>query len=313
MTIGFPITALCREFRIRRKAKIDPTASRLMRPVCGNCSFSDSSIAFDVKAPDSAPVKWPERKLRYSFKVRRLAPMVIASWRATSWIRNIGILGRANSRQFHPIISAPRHHHQRWMAKDASIMGLNMAITSYVHYLQDLKRVIDRIRDRPFEFDDADVQLALCKNGFGYRSRDRVKDGQLFSEHHMGALNIHDWQPDHDLVGRAEIDEFFELPEVFAYSDSALHTEKNPLSVAHWDATIGIVEIEVRERHFPSRRQRMLFAGFSDRIHAEFFLAVERDFIVHDNQPGTRLYEWRETVPNEEMFSTSMGLPNHSR
>ena len=192
---------------------------------------------------------------------------------------------------------------------EASTLGLNMAVTSYTHYLRDLKKIIDRIRDRPFEFDCAEVQLALCKNGFGYRCRDRVEHGQLFSEHHMGPLNIHDWQPDHAQLGRAEIDEFFELPEVFAYSDRALHAEKNPLSVAHWDATIGIVEIEVRERHLPARRQRMLFAGFSDRIHAEFFLAVEHDLIVQDHQPGTQLYEWRETLRDEATSPVMPGLP----
>jgi len=173
-----------------------------------------------------------------------------------------------------------------------------MAITSYTHYLRDLKKIIDRIRDRPFEFDGADVQLALCKNGFGYRCHDRVENGQLFSEHHMGPLSVHEWQADHEQLGRSEIDEFFELPEVFAYSDRALDAEKNPLSVAHWDATIGIVEMEVRERHAPSRRQRMLFAGFTDRIHAEFFLAVERDLIVQDHNPGTRLYEWQK-IPED--------------
>ncbi|MBB3659430.1 hypothetical protein FHX15_004694 [Rhizobium sp. BK650] len=171
-----------------------------------------------------------------------------------------------------------------------------MAVTLYTHYLRDLKKIISRIRDRPFEFDHADVHIALCKNGFGYRCRDRVEHGQLFSEHHMGPLTVQDWQPDHKGFGRAEIDEFFELPQVFAYSDRVLDAEKNPLSVAHWDATIGIVDIEVRERRVPARRQRMLFAGFTDLIHAEFFLAVERDLIVQDHQPGILLYEWRETL-----------------
>lgn len=178
-----------------------------------------------------------------------------------------------------------------------------MAVTSYTGYLRDLKRIIDRIRDRPFEFDSADVQLTLCKNGFGYRCRDRIDEGHLFSEHHMGPLNINNWQPDHEQVGRAEIDEFFELPEIYAYSDLALLSEKNPLTVAHWDATIGIIEIEVRERHSTSRIQRMLFAGFSDRIHAEFFLAVERDLIVRGHQAGTHLYEWREKLPVEKTLA----------
>ncbi|MFC5757930.1 hypothetical protein [Rhizobium sp. GCM10022189] len=185
-----------------------------------------------------------------------------------------------------------------------------MAVTFYTHYLRDLKKIINRIRDRPFEFDNADVQIALCKNGFGYTCHDRLEHGQLFSEHHMGPLTVHDWQPDHNELGRAEIDEFFELPEVFAYSDRALDAEKNPLSVAHWDATIGIVDIEVRERRLPARRQRMLFAGFTDLIHAEFFLAVERDLIVQDHQPGILLYEWRES-PRDE--ATSSVVPRLSK
>ncbi|MBW9113885.1 hypothetical protein JNB88_09585 [Rhizobium cauense] len=181
-----------------------------------------------------------------------------------------------------------------------------MAITSYTQYLRDLKRIIDGIRNKPFKFDGADVQVSLCKNGFGYRCRNRVENGQLFSEHDIGPLNGHGWQPDHEQLARAEIDEFFELPEVFAYSDRALHADKNPLSVAHWDATIGIVEIEVRERLLPPRGQRMLFAGFTDLIHAEFFLAVERDLLVQNHQPGTDLYEWRETLQNK---TTSLSMP----
>jgi hypothetical protein len=183
-----------------------------------------------------------------------------------------------------------------------------MAVTSYTHYLRELKRIIDRVRDRPFEFEGADVQLALCKNGFGYKCRDLVREGRLFSEHHMGPLRIDEWQPDHEQIGRAEIEKFFELPEVFAYSDRALLAEENPLTVSHWDATIGIVEIELQERHLPPRRQRMLFAGFSDRVHAEFFLAVERDLIVEDHQPGAQLYEWRETFPTDRASPTTPGL-----
>ena len=120
-------------------------------------------------------------------------------------------------------------------------------------------------------------------------------------------------KPDHEQLGRAEIDEFFQLPEVFAYSDRALLADKNPLSVAHWDATIGIVEIEVRERHLPARKQRMLFAGFTDQIHAEFFLAVEHDLIVQDHQPGTQLYEWRESLRDEATSSMRSGLSKRHR
>lgn len=169
-----------------------------------------------------------------------------------------------------------------------------MPVTSYTDYLRDLKELIDRIRDRPFEFETALIQMAICKNGYGYKCRELFRAGKLYSEHDMGLLSVNRWGPDKDQIGRAEVDQFFQLPEIYAYSDRALLAPQNPLSTAHWDATVAIVEVLVKRKSTVPRRQRMLFAGFEDKIHAEFFLAVDRDLIVHDHDPGTELFEWRD-------------------
>ena len=41
----------------------------------------------------------------------------------------------------------------------------------------------------------------------------------------------------------------------------------------------------------------MLFAGFADKIHADFLLAT--DLILHDHGNGAQLFEWRADVPNQ--------------
>lgn len=188
-----------------------------------------------------------------------------------------------------------------------------MAVTSYTDYLRDLKKTIDRIRDRPFEYDTAVIQLALCKNGFGYKSFDLLCKGRLHSEYHMGPLNVENWSPDFAELGRTEIEKFFQFPVIYAYSDQALRGKKNPLSTAHWDATVGIVEIQVHQRGHSPKRQRMLFAGFNDYIHAEFFLAVNHDLIVQDHQPGTDLFEWQEdTTSDIDALNLTISTKDHS-
>lgn len=188
-----------------------------------------------------------------------------------------------------------------------------MPATSYTNYLRELKTTVDRIRDRPFEYDDALIQMALCKNGFGYKSRDLLRAGSLYSEHQMGPLSVRNWQTDGEEVGRAEIDQFFALPVIYAYSDKALDTPKNPLETAHWDATVAIVEVFEARKGSTPRRQRMLFAGFSDIIHAEFFLAVERDYIVHDGKPGSHFFEWTPASEPRELTSAVISDDHHER
>ncbi|WP_332303232.1 hypothetical protein [Rhizobium sp. GR12] len=168
-----------------------------------------------------------------------------------------------------------------------------MPVTSYRDYIRDLKEITDRIRDKPFEYSIASIETAVYKNGYGYKSRELLREDRLISEFWMGPLNSGDWHTDSTAIGRSEIDEFFGLPEIFAYSDHALTAQRNPLSKAHWDATIGLFEILVCERNSTPRQQRMLFAGFSDSIHAEFFLTVDQELLVHDRKLGPQLFEWQ--------------------
>jgi hypothetical protein len=168
-----------------------------------------------------------------------------------------------------------------------------MPVTSYMEYIRDLKDTIERVRDKPYDYSHASMETAIFKNGYGYKSREILSHNRLVSEYQMGALNQYDWQPDRGGIGRSEIDEFFSLPEIYAYSDRALTATRNPLSKAHWDATIGLFEIVVCERNSLPRMQRMLFAGFNDSIHAEIFLTTDRDLIVHDHILGTQFFEWQ--------------------
>lgn len=70
-----------------------------------------------------------------------------------------------------------------------------MPVTSYTGYLRDLKNIIDKIRDRPFEYEAALIRMAICKNGYGYKSRDLISSGKLYSEHDIGLLTIQRWGP----------------------------------------------------------------------------------------------------------------------
>ncbi|MGO4355184.1 hypothetical protein AB4Z25_25025 [Rhizobium sp. RAF36] len=57
---------------------------------------------------------------------------------------------------------------------------------------------------------------------------------------------------------------------------------------------MAIVEVTLKQRATVPRCQRMLFAGFEDKTDAEFFLSVDQDLIVHENNPGSQLFEWKD-------------------
>lgn len=187
-----------------------------------------------------------------------------------------------------------------------------MPATSYTDYLRGLKTHLDRVRDMPFEYRHALIEMAIYRNGFGYRSRELLSGGRLVSEYHAGPLNAQNWLADDRKLGRTEIDEFFDLPEVYAYSDRALAVQKSPLSTAHWNATVGLFDVLICERNSTPRRQRMLFAGFTDKIHAEFFLATDDDLIVHDHATGAQLFEWRTNEPNHMLPRTHRAYLRHA-
>ncbi|WP_438754913.1 hypothetical protein [Pararhizobium sp. O133] len=184
-----------------------------------------------------------------------------------------------------------------------------MPATSYTDYLRGLRTLLDRVRDKPFEYRNALIEMAIYRNGYGYRSRELLSGGRLVSEYHAGPLNAQNWLPDNKRIGRTEIEGFFNLPEIYAYSDNALAVQQSPLSTAHWNATVGLFDVLICERNSTPRRQRMLFAGFADKIHAEFFLATDHDLIVHDHSTGAQLFEWRTDEPNQMLPQDAWGEP----
>ncbi|MBV7518857.1 hypothetical protein [Ensifer sp. ENS12] len=173
-----------------------------------------------------------------------------------------------------------------------------MTVTLYTQYVRQLKATIDQVRERPSRFESATIQLAICRNGFGYKSTDLLQRRCLTSQYQIGPIHAEAWEQDDGTAGRKEIEHFFQLPEIYAYSDLVLTFDRSPLLKAHWDATIGLVDMCVTAAGGAARKQRMLFIGFTDSIHAEFSLSVDDALLVHDHRTGTRFFEWvDEDVP----------------
>ncbi|MDW9594954.1 hypothetical protein GOA63_22350 [Sinorhizobium meliloti] len=187
-----------------------------------------------------------------------------------------------------------------------------MPVTSYTDYLRDLKTVIDSIGCNPLAYGYAVVEIAICRNGYGYKSRQLLSHGSLTRECRTGRLNADCWHPDNEGLGQTETERFFDLPEIYAYSDRALTAQNSPLSRAPWDATLGIFDVRVCEHNGRPRRQRMLFAGFADSIHAEFFLAADHDLVVHDHNPGSQFFEWRPDETEYVLLSAPATFTRHA-
>ncbi|QWW72530.1 hypothetical protein [Rhizobium sp. WYJ-E13] len=107
-----------------------------------------------------------------------------------------------------------------------------------------------------------------------------------------GPLTADRWDYDDGGLTLLEMERFFSLPEILAYSEAALERPRNPISTIHWDATVALIEMSFREGGCV-RHQRMMFAGFADPLHAEFSIAMDRDIIVREPQTGDQFFEWR--------------------
>lgn len=169
-----------------------------------------------------------------------------------------------------------------------------MTITPYTHYVRNLKTTIDQVRDKPALFERATIKVAICRNGYAYRSTERLQHRSLVSEYRIGPVHSEALNPDDGTVGREEIENFFRLPEIYAYSDLVLTFDRSPLMNAHWDATIGLVDAHVVSIDGAAVRQRMLFIGFTDPVHAEFALQVDQALLVHDHRTGSQFFEWTD-------------------
>jgi hypothetical protein len=181
-----------------------------------------------------------------------------------------------------------------------------MAPISYREYAWDLQGRIRKLHNA----DDVDgaIDIAIFRNARCYRSFELVG---VFP-HRKFATGPFDIEgqltPEDGRETCREIDQFFSLPEVFAYSDQALQAERNPLKRSHWDGTLALVEVRYST---PVTRwhQRMLFIAFRDPIHADFSLALDQDILMHGDSEGQRLFEWRSDSSERSGVGSSCNQP----
>ncbi len=167
-----------------------------------------------------------------------------------------------------------------------------MALTAYDTYVRHLHEIIEHKRAAPNAC--GRIQITISQNAASYRSVETF--GPTASkECWTGSVLADRWTRDEDGASKAEIERFFALPVFFAYSDQALHQPQLPIHKAHWDATVALIDATL-ERDGETLQQRMMFAGFSDPIHAEFFTATEGSVLVHDHETGEQLFEWRSVA-----------------
>ncbi len=172
-----------------------------------------------------------------------------------------------------------------------------MTVVSYRDYAVDLHNRIRRLRDAHDK--QGSIEIAVCHNAFCYRSIEML--GAAYTRDcAIGPLNSDaDLVPEDGTETTREIERFFDLPEIYAYSDLALRGDRSPLSKAHWDGTVALVEV-CYDTTIANWHQRMLFIGFHDPIHADFAISLDRDIFADGSQSGRQLFEWRATEFSRE-------------
>ncbi|MDS7598509.1 hypothetical protein [Agrobacterium tumefaciens] len=167
-----------------------------------------------------------------------------------------------------------------------------MALTNYNEYIRKLRVILDE-KCRT-ETSAARVQITIFRNGFSYQSSEFCGNPS-FEVLRRRPILSDCWEVDIDCQTKAEIEHFFALYEILAYSEVALKHERNPTRTPHWDATVALIEVAFFSGD-SFWEQRMLFAGFADPIHADFSRTRDRDILVHDHLTGARFFEWRSTA-----------------
>lgn len=166
-----------------------------------------------------------------------------------------------------------------------------MALTNYHFYVRKLRFIIDE--KRRDETSAARFQITLFRNGLSYQSSEFAGNPSLEVLRRRPILSDC-WEVDLDGQTKEEIERFFALPEIVAYSEVALKHERNPMRTTHWDATVALTEVAFFGGD-TFWEQRMMFAAFADPIHADFSKARDQDILVHDHKTGARFFEWRST------------------
>ncbi|KQS76403.1 hypothetical protein [Rhizobium sp. Leaf383] len=172
-----------------------------------------------------------------------------------------------------------------------------MRAISYRDYASDLHSRIRKLRAA--RDTSASIVIAICRNAYCYKSIETTgaactRERSSGPLNGMAALKLDDT----DQTSR-EIDNFFALPEIYAYSEAALAEGRSPLGRAHWDGTVALVEVRY-ETARTTWHQRMLFIGFSDPIHADFTVGIDDDLFVSSRSNGQQLFEWRSNEPGSE-------------
>lgn len=165
-----------------------------------------------------------------------------------------------------------------------------MTTTSYREYAMDLRERMQKLRSS--DNVRGTMEVVIFRNAFCYRSFEVV--GKAYRrDYHSGSINTESKLVREDGQDTCrEIDSFFLLPEVYAYSDRALQADRNPLKHSHWDGTLALIEVKYSTA-VTTWHQRMLFIGFCDPIHADFAMALDKDIFKDGSSGGTRLFEWR--------------------
>ncbi|MEB2848043.1 hypothetical protein [Endobacterium cereale] len=165
-----------------------------------------------------------------------------------------------------------------------------MTALSYREYALDLHRRIDKLRVSEDHF--ASIEIAICRNAHCYKSEEVT--GRNGSRRFLtGPLNSFEGLAEEDgTATKKEIEAFFALPEIYAYTDLALENERSPLTKSHWDGTVALIEVRYQTVR-TTWHQRMLFIGFTDPIHADFTVGLYTDLFIDGPREGTQLFEWR--------------------
>jgi hypothetical protein len=168
-----------------------------------------------------------------------------------------------------------------------------MAVTSYREYALDLYSRIRQLRTAKDAV--ARVEITITRNSYCYKSSEEI-GGSHSARYYLGPLNSVDvLVPEDGSETSREIARFFDLPEIYAYSDLSLASDRSPLARSHWDGTVALVEVRYMATG-TAWHQRMLFIGFDDRIHADFTAALDSDIFLKGSKKGDQLFEWRSSA-----------------
>ncbi len=186
-----------------------------------------------------------------------------------------------------------------------------MTALSYREYATDLHNRIRQLRVT--EDVSASIEVAICRNAYCYKSEE-VTGYNGSARYSTGPLNSAAGLIERDSTETMnEIEAFFSLPEIYAYSDFALANGNSPLERSHWDGTVALIEVSY-ETAVTKWHQRMLFIGFSDPIHADFTVGLDRDLFIHEHNTGKHFFEWRSTkVPAAVLEIAAVGRKDNDQ